>query len=111
MHMQNEKHDNKTLRSLSCTTASDRLALVLLTEADSWRALRDVKDDVLALQEDVSEDGEANVLVCLDTTEAGHSAVINRGEVDVAAGNCNGLANVLTIASISQTYLFVSRLR
>lgn len=40
-----------------------------------------VENDVLALQEDVAEDGEANAGVALDTTEAGvagQGSVVNQ---------------------------------
>jgi hypothetical protein len=46
-----------------------------------------VEDDVLALEEDISEDGEAQARVALDTTEAGGAAVSDGGKVDVVAGN------------------------
>lgn len=46
-----------------------------------------VEDDVLALEEDISEDGEAQAGVALDTTEAGRAAVSDGGEVDVFTGN------------------------
>lgn len=48
------------------------------------------EDDVLALQEDVTEDGHANVRVVLNTTEAGGAAVGNGGVVDEIARD-NGL--------------------
>ena len=44
-----------------------------------------VEDDILALEEDVTKDGEADTSVGLDTTEAGGACC--RGEVDVGSGN------------------------
>ena len=49
------------------------------------RARRTVKDDELALKEDVAEDGEADTGVRLDTTKAGRSRRVNRRIVDIAA--------------------------
>ena len=49
-----------------------------------------VENNVLALQEDVTEDGHANTLVGLETTEAG--TVTGRGVVDQASGNGGGVA-------------------
>jgi hypothetical protein len=46
-----------------------------------------VEDDVLALEEDISEDGESQAGVALDTTEAGRAAVSDGGVVDVFTGN------------------------
>lgn len=44
-----------------------------------------VEDNVLALQEDVTEDGEADVRVGLNSTVAGRATVRNRSVVDVIA--------------------------
>lgn len=49
-----------------------------------------VKDNVLALQENVTEDGEVQAGVALDTAEAGGAAVLERSVVDQGAGN-NGV--------------------
>lgn len=46
-----------------------------------------VEDDVLALEEDITEDGESDARVALDTTVAGRAAVSDGGEVDVFTGN------------------------
>lgn len=46
-----------------------------------------VENDILALQEDVSEDGELHAQVVLDTTKAGVRAVGHGGVVDVLAWN------------------------
>ena len=65
---------------------SDCLYLQLLVgETDSWRGLRLVEDDVLALQEDVAEDGETDAVIRLDTTEA--LGVGNRSKVDEFSRN------------------------
>ena len=53
------------------------------------RSLR-VENDVLALEEDITEDGEAKTRVALDTTEAGGAAGADGSVVDVLAGN-NGV--------------------
>lgn len=53
------------------------------------RSLR-VENDVLALEEDITEDGEAKTRVALDTTEAGGAASADGGVVDVLSGN-NGV--------------------
>lgn len=53
------------------------------------RSLR-VENDVLALEEDITEDGEAKARVALDTTEAGGAASADGGVVDVLSGN-NGV--------------------
>lgn len=49
-----------------------------------------VEDNVLALQEDVTEDGEAQARVALDTAEAGGAAALEGSIVDQGAGN-NGV--------------------
>lgn len=49
-----------------------------------------VENDVLALEEDITEDGEAKARVALDTTEAGGAAGADGSVVDVLAGN-NGV--------------------
>ena len=49
-----------------------------------------VENDVLALEEDITEDGEANARVALDTTVAAGATSRDRCEVDVLAGN-NGV--------------------
>lgn len=43
----------------------------LLSEAKSWRTLCLIEDCINALEEDVSEDGEADASIRLNTTEAG----------------------------------------
>lgn len=53
------------------------------------RSLR-VENDVLALEEDITEDGEANSRVALDTTEALGATSRDGSVVDVLAGN-NGV--------------------
>ena len=60
------------------------LLLILLTETDSGGPLRNIENDVLALQEDVTEDREANTLIRLNATKAGDAAVVHGREVDVA---------------------------
>lgn len=49
-----------------------------------------VENDVLALEEDITEDGEAKARVALDTTEAVGAASADGGVVDVLSGN-NGI--------------------
>lgn len=49
-----------------------------------------VEDDILALEEDITEDREADTRVALDTTEAGGAAVRDGSIVDQGAGN-NGV--------------------
>lgn len=50
-----------------------------------------VKDDVLALEEDVAEDGEANALVGLQTAEAGLAALRHGLEVEVLGRHGGGV--------------------
>lgn len=49
-----------------------------------------VENDILALEEDVTEDGEAQAGVALDTSEAGGAARLEGSIVDQGAGN-NGV--------------------
>jgi hypothetical protein len=49
-----------------------------------------VENDILALEEDITEDGEANTRVALDTTVAGGATIGDGGVVDVFARN-NGI--------------------
>lgn len=65
----------------------------MLSEAESWRASALVEDNVHGLEEDVTEDGEANTRVRLDTAEAGRASVVGWGVVDVAAWNGEGGAS------------------
>lgn len=46
-----------------------------------------VEDDVLALEEDISEDRKAQTRVALDAAVAGRAAVSDGGVVDVFTGN------------------------
>ena len=76
------------------------------------RARRTIKDDKLALKEDVSEDREADTGVRLDTTKASRSGGVNGGIVDIAArhdslvgSNTQRNARQLSAASISVTAL------
>lgn len=52
-----------------------------------------VKNDILALQEDITEDGEANARVALDTTVAGGATSGDLGVVDQLTGD-NGVVAV-----------------
>jgi hypothetical protein len=58
----------------------------LVREPDP-RAARVLEDDVLALQEDVAKDREANARVDLDATKARGAAILDGGVVDVLAGD------------------------
>jgi hypothetical protein len=58
----------------------------LLGKAEAGGAIA-LEDDVLALEEDVTEDGDTDVGVALETTEAGAGAGRERGVVDVLAGD------------------------
>src|ERR1700750_1243909 len=58
---------------------------LLLAKAKSRRALGHVKNDILALEEDVTKDGETNARVGLDTAKAGAS--IGNSKVDVGTRN------------------------
>lgn len=46
-----------------------------------------VENDVLTLEEDITEDGEAKARVALDTTKAGGAASTDGGVFDVLSGN------------------------
>jgi hypothetical protein len=52
-----------------------------------------VENDILALEEDITEDGEANARVALDTTVAGGAASGNLGVVDQLTGD-NGIVAI-----------------
>ena len=52
-----------------------------------------VENDILALEEDITEDGEANARVALDTTVAGGAASGDRGVVDQLTGD-NGIVAI-----------------
>jgi hypothetical protein len=67
------------VRENSCLDA------LLLRESEPWGATARLEDNILALEEDVTENSETNALVGLDTTEA--SAVADRSVVDELAGN------------------------
>lgn len=49
-----------------------------------------IENNILALQEDIAEDGEAQAGVALDTTEAGRASFADGGVVDILPWN-NGL--------------------
>jgi len=66
-----------------------RRLLLLLTETNSGRGLSLVENDILALEEDVTKDGETNTGVGLDATEAGDAGVVGRGVVHVRARDCH----------------------
>ena len=51
-------------------------------EAQLWAAST-IEDDELALEEDVTKDGEANAGVGLDAAEAGCAACVGGGVVDI----------------------------
>ena len=59
-----------------------RLDQRLGSEAQLWAAST-VEDDELALEEDVTEDGEANAGVGLNAAEAGRAACVGGGVVDI----------------------------
>jgi len=42
----------------------------LLTESETWGALGFIEYNILALEEDITEDGESDTSVGLNTTEA-----------------------------------------
>lgn len=65
------------------------------------RSLR-VENDVLALEEDITEDGEAKARVALDTTEAGGAASADGGVVDERSGN-NGVVAIDGHSEVRQT--------
>lgn len=65
---------------------------LLFGEAESWRALRLVEDGVDGLQEDITEDVEADAGVGLETSEALAAAGRDWCVVDVRAWNDEGLA-------------------
>lgn len=67
------------LRWSSCLDTS------LLGKSEPWAIAAQLVNDVLALEEDVTEDAEANTVVGLNTTKA--SAITNGRVVDVLAGN------------------------
>lgn len=76
------------------------------------RARRTVKDDKLALEEDITKDREADAGVGLDTAEAGSSRSVNRSVIDVAtwhdglvSANTEGDAGENGAASIGVTTL------
>jgi hypothetical protein len=52
-----------------------------------------VENDILALEEDITEDGEANARVALDTTVAGGASSGNLGVVDQLTGD-NGIVAI-----------------
>jgi hypothetical protein len=52
-----------------------------------------IENDILALEEDITEDGEANARVALDTTVAGGAASGNLGVVDQLTGD-NGIVAI-----------------
>jgi hypothetical protein len=60
-------------------------ALCLWSETDTWAALGLVENDVLALQEDITVDGETNTSIALDTTVASGRTVTDWCVVDVLA--------------------------
>lgn len=65
------------------TIPSRDLCLGGETKTRSFR----VENDVLALKEDITEDGEAKASVALDTTEAGGATRVDGSVVDEASGN------------------------
>lgn len=67
-------------------------SFLLGREADSWRAAAVVKDSVDGLQENITEDVEADASVGLDASEAARATGRDRGVVDVFAWNGEGLA-------------------
>lgn len=70
----------------------DPLTLHLCLRGKSESGAISVKHNVLALEEDVAEDGLADALVGLNATEAVVRTVANRGVVDQAAGDNGGVA-------------------
>jgi hypothetical protein len=74
---------------MSYSQSADHLFLGGKAEARSLG----VEDDVLALQEDITEDGEANARVALDTTVAGGATSGDLGVVDQLTGD-NGVVAV-----------------
>ena len=67
-------------------------ANLLLSETKTRGALRLIEDSVDALEEDVTEDGEANTSVSLDTAEAGRAGGVGGSVVDVRARDDEELA-------------------
>lgn len=65
---------------------------LLSSETDSWSASADIVDSKDALKEDVTEDGESNTSVALNTTVALSPGVVDWCVVDQAAGNGESLA-------------------
>jgi hypothetical protein len=64
--------------------------LFLGSEAETGS--RGIEDDVLALQEDITEDGESNASVALDTTKASRAALLGGGVVDQVTGDNSVIA-------------------
>jgi hypothetical protein len=60
-----------------------------------------VENDILALEEDITEDREANARVALDTTVAGGAASGNRGVVDQLTGD-NGIVAIDGYGKVGQ---------
>lgn len=65
---------------------------LLLSETKTRGALGLIEDSVDALKEDVTEDGEANTSVALDTAEARSAGVVGRSVVNVRARHNEDLA-------------------
>ena len=78
----------------------------LSCEAESRGAATVIKDGVDSLQEDVTEDVEANASVGLNSTEAAGSRVVDRRVVDICAWNGKSLTTDRNI-EIWQTGLAV----
>lgn len=70
----------------------DPLTLHLCLRGKSESGTISVKHNVLALEEDVAEDGLADALVGLNAAEAVVRTVASRGVVDQAAGDNGGVA-------------------
>ena len=80
------------LRSAHVTSQTLSGTVLPLGGNTESRGGRVVEDDVLALEEDVAVDGEADAGVGLDATVAGAAARGDGGVVDVGAGNDGAVA-------------------
>src|ERR1700744_422543 len=76
------------MRATTDNYATTMRRQLLLTETNPGRARCHVENDVLALEEDITKDGEPNAAVRLNATEARNAGVVGRGVVHVRARDC-----------------------
>lgn len=78
--------------NFNCSTSH-----LLRSQSQTGRAGADIEDSEDGLEEDISEDGEADASVPLDAAEASAAGAVHGGVFDVGAWDCEGLSSDLHV--------------